>query len=408
MQNRRSGWPAEPLPTVEACLAPLPAFAADGQAARRPRVVCVQRRLTHYRVAFFEALRQHLAQRGVDFVLVHGQATPEEDTRHDGGQLAWALHAPCHYFWGDRLCWQDPGAAAEGADLLILPHENRLLYNLFALGVRRPARLAFWGHGRNFQSTRPNGALERFKRWTTCQVDWWFAYTDVSTQHIQRSGYPAERITTVMNACDTAPLVADCRRVTPGQLQALRARWQLVPGPLGLFIGSLHASKRIGMLLDAAAELARRVPGFQLLVVGEGPERPRLQAAAQQQPWVRPLGVLHGRDKALCLSAASIILNPGMVGLNVLDAFAAGRPLVTTDCGLHSPEIAYLRSGHNGWVTTDRLDAYVDACQALLEDEVLRRRLGRQAGMDLAHYTLPNMVSRYADGVLAALAQPAR
>ena len=395
--ERRAAFVAHPVP------APTP-----GRSPRRQRVVCVQRRLVRYRVPFFEALRPLLAEHGVDFVLVHGQATPDEQTQQDGGFLPWAVEVPCHYFWGDRVCWQNPGVALDGADLVILTQENRLLYNLLAMGLRRPPRLAFWGHGRNFQSVRPNGALERYKSWTSRQVDWWFAYTEVSTEQIRRSGFAAQRITTVMNACDTAPLLAACREVTPEQVQALRARWQLGSGPLGLFVGSLHAGKRIGMLLDAAAELAHRVPGFRLLVVGAGPEHARLQAAARQQPWVRLLGVLHGPEKAVCLSASSIVMNPGMVGLNVLDAFAAGRPLVTTDCGLHSPEIAYLRSGHNGWVTADTLDAYVQACQALLEDEVLRRRLGRQAAIDLANYTLPNMVSRYASGVLAALALPAR
>jgi len=42
------------------------------------RVVVVQRRLTHYRVAFFESLRQQLATRGLELVLAYGAGTEEK------------------------------------------------------------------------------------------------------------------------------------------------------------------------------------------------------------------------------------------------------------------------------------------------------------------------------------------
>ena len=58
--------------------------------------------------------------------------------------------------------------------------ENKLIQNhLLLLGPRR-FRLAFWGHGANLQSDNPHGLKERFKRWTTNRVDWWFAYTQMS------------------------------------------------------------------------------------------------------------------------------------------------------------------------------------------------------------------------------------
>jgi glycosyltransferase involved in cell wall biosynthesis len=375
---------------------------------QRPRVVCVQRRLTHYRVPLFEALREWLDARQVEFVLAHGQATPAEEAKNDGGTLPWAVQVPCHYALDGRLAWQHLTPVLEGADLVIVPHENRLLYNLLAMSLYRPPRLAFWGHGRNFQSPHPEGLLERFKRYSARRADWWFAYTSVSAGLLQELGVPGSRICTVNNTVDTAQLAAECADVTNAEIRALRMRFRLGDGPVALSMGSLYAEKRIPFLLQAGAELARRVPGFRLLVVGDGPQQALVRKALPTQPWLRAVGARFGREKATCLRAAQIMLNPGLVGLGILDAFAAGLPLVTTDCKLHSPEIAYLRQGENGCMTPGTLADFVAACERLMHDEPLRLRIGTAAAGDAARYNLDDMVRRFGEGVMGALSLPAR
>jgi glycosyltransferase involved in cell wall biosynthesis len=374
----------------------------------RPRVVCVQRRLTHYRVPMFEALRNWLDDRQIDFVLAHGQPTAQEESKHDAGALPWAVQVPCHYAWGGRLAWQSLTPVLQGADLVIVPHENRLLYNLLAMSLHRPPRLAFWGHGRNFQSPHPEGMLERFKRFSARRADWWFAYTSLSAGLLQQAGVPADRISTVNNTVDTARLAAECAAVTEAEIGELRLRWRLGDGPVALSMGSLYAEKRVPFLLEAGAELARRVPGFRLLVVGDGPDQALVRAALPAQPWLRSVGTRFGREKATFLRAAKLMLNPGLVGLGILDAFAAGLPLVTTDCGLHSPEIAYLRHGENGCMTPDTVGDFVAGCERLLRDEPLRLRMGAAAARDATRHNLDDMVRRFGEGVIGALKLPAR
>ena len=388
--------------------APHPASPRHSSFVRRRRVVCVQRRLPQYRVPLFVALRQELARRDIDFVLVHGQATAAEADKRDEGHLPWALQVPCRYALGGRLCWQSLGPALATADLAIVTQENRLLHNLLALTWRRPTRLAFWGHGRNFQSAGASDGREWFKNWTSRHADWWFAYTDLSSAVVQASGFTAARITTVNNAIDTSALMAECAAVDESAIAAWRARLNLGTGPVGVFIGSLYEEKRIGLLLRAGGELARRVPGFRLVVIGDGPDRVLVRDAAAREGWLRHLGVQLGADKAVALRAAHLLLNPGGVGLGILDAFAAGVPLVTTDCGLHGPEIAYLRNGENALMTANSLDSFVNGCEQLLRDPAERERMAVQARCDAQRYTLQNMVQRFANGVEAALQLPAR
>jgi glycosyltransferase involved in cell wall biosynthesis len=368
------------------------------------RVVIVERQLLHYRVGLYQRLRPLLEQAGVELQLLIGEGTALEAQKKDEAELDWAIRIPTHYLMGDRLCWQPFGAYARDADMVVVMHENKLLYNLWLLSFGRPRRLAFWGHGRNMQSNRPGGLKELFKRWTINKVDWWFAYTEMSAQLVSQAGFPRECTTVVENAVDTMEMTAFCDQVRAEQCDRLRQTLGLGNGPVGLYLGSLYREKRIDFLLQAALLIRQRVPGFQLLVVGAGPEQGQIEAAARQHPWIHYCGHLQGREKATVLVLADIMLNPGLVGLGILDSFASGTPMFTTDCGLHSPEISYLESGKNGVMTANDVHAYADAISTVLSDPGALKLLRAGALAVAPRYTIENMAERLCDGIVRCLA----
>ena len=378
------------------------------RAATAPRVLCVQRRLAHYRVQLFEQLRTLLAADGVNFELAYGQPTKAESSKHDEGKITWAEKVPCKYFLRDTLCWQNPGRLAKRADLLIVTQENKLLYNLVAMTLRRPRRLAYWGHGRNFQSANPQSWSEKVKRALVPRVDWWFAYTALSSRAVQKSGFPSARITDLQNAVEDNEFMRACDAVSDTEIATFRVRWNIGAGPIGLFMGSLYKEKRLPFLLAVGALLAERIPGFTMFIAGNGPQKEMVEEAASKHTWLRYGGTKFGPTKAVCLRAATVMLNPGLVGLSILDSFAAGLPIVTTDCGLHSPEIDYLRNGENGVMTLNTQNAFVEAAQRIITDNAWRQRLASAAKADASHYTISNMAQNFRRGVLAALELPAR
>jgi L-malate glycosyltransferase len=371
-----------------------------------PRVVFIQRRMMHYRERLFDAIREKLAARGVVFDVVYGDPGPSELSKNDSGVLPWGIHVPCRYFLNEKLSWQNCSAATRGADLVIITQENRNLYNFLALTVKRPPRLGFFGHGRNMQADDHESLPERFKRSLVNHVDWWFAYTGVSQRTVQSCGFPPERISNLENAIDTSALREQCDGVTPEDLRAFREAWSVGDGPIGLYIGSLYEEKRIDVLLEAGARMAERLPAFRLLIAGAGPQTELVQDAAKRQPWVRYLGPQRGRNKAIALKAATVMMNPGLVGLGILDAFVAGLPLVTMDFGKHSPEIDYLVNGENGLMTEDRFEAFVDAVFRLLNEPEFHGRISAGAARAGLRYTVDNMANNFRDGVLGALAAP--
>jgi glycosyltransferase involved in cell wall biosynthesis len=173
---------------------------------------------------------------------------------------------------------------------------------------------------------------------------------------------------------------------------------------VGVFVGSLYADKRLDFLFASAEAIRRVMPDFHFLIVGEGPEREKVQAWCVANPWARWVGARFDREKAAHVSVAQVMLNPGLVGLGILDAFVCGVPMLTTDCGIHSPEIAYLENGINGVMTADDLDAFVDASVRLLRDTQALNVLRVGCAASVNEYTVENMARRFADGIEAALA----
>jgi glycosyltransferase involved in cell wall biosynthesis len=372
-------------------------------AATLPRVVIVERILLHYREAVYQRLRTMLQKDGIELQLLVGEPTPNEKKKQDQARLEWPVRLKTHYFFNYRACWLPFARYARNADMVIVGHENKMLYNLWLMFFGRPRRLAFWGHGRNMQSARPDGLRERFKRWTINKVDWWFAYTDSSAALVHSVGFPGSRITVVDNAIDTRELMRHCDAVTETDRQRLRASLGFSDGPIGIYVGSLYTEKRLDFLLDAARRIRAQLPRFQLIVVGAGPDQNVIEDAAARNAWIYYAGPLQGRRKAEMLALADVMLNPGLVGLGILDSFVSGSPMFTTDCGLHSPEISYMVDGHNGIMTDDDIDRYVDAIVSTLSNPELLDRLKKGARASASRYSIENMAQRLRDGIMACL-----
>jgi len=89
--------------------------------------------------------------------------------------------------------------------------------------------------------------------------------------------------------------------------------------------------KRLDFLFAASVAIRRQVPDFHLLIVGEGAARDKVLAWCSANSWVRWVGGRFGREKVAYMSVAQVMLNPGLVGLGILDAFVCGVPMLTTE-----------------------------------------------------------------------------
>lgn len=268
---------------------------------KKHQVAIVQHRLLHYRLGLFEQLRDACAARNIELALIHGDATPSEAGRKDTGRLAWATKVD-NQCWrvGDRdILWQPFSSLVRGADLVVLMQESRLVSNypwLFGWGPRG-TRVAYWGHGRNFQSDAPTGLRERWKQRMIRSVDWWFAYTQMSADIVAQSGFPKQRITLLNNAIDNSNFESELASVGDAEVAQLRESIGATPDAVvGLYCGSLYSDKRLDLLVAAGRLIHARHPTFRMVVIGDGPSRHLIESALSE-PWLSWQGVRRGRRK---------------------------------------------------------------------------------------------------------------
>jgi glycosyltransferase involved in cell wall biosynthesis len=137
-----------------------------------------------------------------------------------------------------------------------------------------------------------------------------------------------------------------------------------------------------------------------LLLVGDGPQRSiAIDAQNSSGGVIRWLGARHGREKVGLITLSQVFLNPGLVGLGILDSFVCGVPMVTTSDGLHSPEISYLEDGINGVMVSGDVRAYASAVVALLADPGRLAHLREGCFRSAENVSLEDMASRFCVGI---------
>lgn len=378
---------------------------------KKPVVVLFQYRLFHYRKELLELLRYKLENRGIKLELVYGQAYGQEVLKSDEVTIDWGHKVRNLFIPVEEkkdLCWQPMPAAIGQPDLVIFMQENRLLANYYWIlrGKLGSIRTAYWGHGRDFQSKAPGGFRERWKRMTIGAVDWWFAYTSITTDVLEQSGFPRERITLLNNSTDTDGFRRLGAAVTPEALSALRQRLGITDGaPVGLFCGSIYPDKKPEFMIAAADEIRRHCPEFHFIVIGSGQSAPVMHAAATSRDWMHCVGTKRGEEKAALFKLASFVINPGSVGLHVLDAFALSLPLLTTRSALHGPEIAYLEHGKTGFITDEDPHVFAACALTIIREPAYAAVVRENCRLASLDYTVERMASRFAEGILRCLQQ---
>lgn len=179
------------------------------------------------------------------------------------------------------------------------------------------------------------------------------------------------------------------------------------PGPvIGPVIGTvaaLRAEKNLGRLLRAFALLRRdraaHLAPATLVIVGDGPERPGLEALAAS------LGVAeavifagHMADPAAAYRGFAVFAlssDTEQMPLSVLEAMAAGLPVAATDVG---DVAAMLAQENRPFVTAPDDAALAAALAALLDRPDLRRAVGAaNRARAEREYDEATMVRGYAD-----------
>jgi glycosyltransferase involved in cell wall biosynthesis len=178
------------------------------------------------------------------------------------------------------------------------------------------------------------------------------------------------------------------RPAAPGEREALLAKYGLRPDlPIILHAGRIDADKQVPLVVQAAARALRQAPG-QLLVVGDGTERPAVQrlcaslgleAVARFPGFVSLAGDLPGlyRLATVFITASEVEIQSSVV----LEAAASALPVVAVRAS-SMPE--FIEDGVTGWlVPPGDVAAMADRLCRMLQQPEQARAMG-QAALRLA------------------------
>lgn len=210
--------------------------------------------------------------------------------------------------------------------------------------------------------------------------------SDATREELLEIGFRAERVQAIPNGVDPSFRPGGTRSATP----------------LVVAVGRLAPVKRFELVVDAAIEARQRVPGLQLQIVGEGPERAMLErriAAAGANSWISLLGRVEHHDLVDLYRAAWVVTSASLAegwGLSLTEAAACATPAVASDIRGHRSSVV---QGDTGMLVP--VDQLGTALADLLLDDDRRQSMAARAQQRALTLTWDSVATK----MLAALLQ---
>ena len=208
-------------------------------------------------------------------------------------------------------------------------------------------------------------------------------------QLVRDNGFAPERITSVRTGIDLA-------RFRPMQRNAARRQLGLDSRPTLGILATLRDWKGHDYLLDAWKRLAPRYPDWQLRVIGDGPQRARLEARVANEGIAQNVRFVGNQnDVPVWLNSLDLFTLPSFgdegVPQGIMQAMACGLAVVATTVGAIEEAV---QRDQTGLIVPPRdATALADALGALMSDPGRRAAMGA-AGHEyaMAHFGLDRML----------------
>jgi glycosyltransferase involved in cell wall biosynthesis len=209
---------------------------------------------------------------------------------------------------------------------------------------------------------------------------------------------PARKVQVIRNGIDLTGFPAANRKALEGDGRAIS-------------VGRLHAVKDQATLLRATRRIVDVRPEFRLALVGDGPERQGLEQLRRElalEESVRLAGERNDVGERLSQSDLFMLssLSEG-VSLTLLEAMAAGLPVIATDVGGNREVVAH---GETGFlVPPGSPEAIASAALSLIDDPARALAMGRAGRKRIEQiFDLGIVVRRYEALYLELLGRPAK
>lgn len=220
----------------------------------------------------------------------------------------------------------------------------------------------------------------------------------LKAQLVRHNRFDPARITSVRTGIDLV-------RFQPLDALAARARCGVDARPAVIILATLRDWKGHDDLLDAWRIVRERVPGWQLLVVGDGPRRAHLESRVAAMELAGEVAFAGNQDDVPAwFACAELTVLPSFgdegVPQSLMQAAACGLPAISTPIGAIAEAVT---DGTTGLLVPPRdVAALAAALEQLMSDAGLRTGMGRAAH---AHAQANFGIDRMLDAMEAVFAR---
>lgn len=367
------------------------------------KVLIIQRILPHYRINFFKKLGNKLIDNQISLDIVSGQPRKNEFYNLENQGLSNLTNVKNIYFGKKFYLSLINFFKFKNYDLIIVEQCNSAILNYLLFLFFNKKKLAFWGHGKNLNTYKKNYLSNFLRKCLLTQINHFFAYTKMSANIICGMGFNKDNITIVNNSIDLDDFEKLINSIKDSELEVsyyeLFKKKRSAEDVVGIFCGRLVELKKIPLLLESITLINKLYKNFKMIIIGDGEHKKLVDEFSKKNNWCVSIDSVYERKKALYFSHADIFINTGMTGLAILDAFKAKLPYITMDNKIHSPEIDYLESGVNGFMSKNCKDDLVKCICELINNKEKITIMKKEAYKSSKKYDSSNMASNFYDGI---------
>jgi len=204
--------------------------------------------------------------------------------------------------------------------------------------------------------------------------------------------FPEEKVSTILNGVDT-----DRFAYRPA-----------ISKPVAITVGRQTPEKDLPTLLQAVRLVVNERPEFQLHLIGDGPEQPRLIRLVEDLDLAKSV-VFHGEQQDIpsFLSESGFYVSSSVtegISLTILEAMSVGLPVVATDVG-GTPEIVV--PGETGLlVPSENPEALAAGILNIWSDRVNWIKIGENARRRVEQvFSINSMIKQYEQLYLELIAK---
>jgi glycosyltransferase involved in cell wall biosynthesis len=259
-------------------------------------------------------------------------------------------------------------------------HRAGLLGRLAAIRAKAPHIVWTCHLAENKADKNPlvRWGYRQMMRYLDSHTDVTIAVSTFLRDWLVEQGVDESRIVVIPNGVD-----CDVFRPVTRDAALMRSLGLNPDAPIVGTVARLTPQKGVATLLDAAAEIERRIPGVQFVIVGTGPLEAEIkERAARLACKIVFLGERGDMPELLALFDVAVVpsLWEGAFCFTMLEAMAAGRPVVCSDISLFTDVV---ESGSEAIVfPAGDSAALAAAILRLLDERELAENLA-QAGLRL-------------------------